>query len=46
MKITKAMIFKFLAAVLVPGGFIIWGIHEYSKIRRNSSKVQSDSDKT
>ena len=46
MKITKAMIVKLIAATIVPGGFIIWGLHEYSKYRSDAKKVCTSSDKT
>ena len=31
MKITKATVIKLVVATIVPGGFIIWGLHEINK---------------
>ena len=40
------MIVKFIAAAIVPGGFIIWGLHELSKrskrVTDNSSSSGDD----
>ena len=46
MKITKATVFKLIAATIVPGGFILWGLHELSKYRASNKKVPQDSNKT
>lgn len=46
MKITKVMIVKLITATIVPGGFIIWGLHEYSKYRANTKKICTNPDKT
>lgn len=38
MKLKKETIIKLIAATIVPGGFIIWGIHELGRRYRSNSK--------
>lgn len=38
--------FKFIAAAIIPGGFILWGLHELSRYRKNNKEVSSDSSET
>lgn len=46
MKITKTTVIKLIAAAIVPGGFIIWGLDEIVKrYRKRDKKVYPDSDK-
>jgi hypothetical protein len=44
MKIKKETLVKLIAATIVPGGFIIWGLHELAKLRKGDKRVQRDSD--
>ena len=38
MKIQKQTIIKLVAALIVPGGFIVWGLHELSRYYRQEDK--------
>lgn len=33
-KIDKETIAKFVASMIIPGGFIIWGIYEYTEYQK------------
>jgi hypothetical protein len=46
MKITKATVIKLIVAAIVPGGFIIWGLHEFSRYRMDCKKNANDNSKT
>jgi hypothetical protein len=46
MKITKATVIKLIVAALVPGGLIIWGLHEFNKYRVDCKKDAHDNSKT
>ena len=35
----KATLLKLLAAAIIPGGFIIWGLHELNILRRKRDNV-------
>jgi hypothetical protein len=37
----KATLLKLIAAAIVPGGFIIWGLHELSVLRRKRDNMDS-----
>jgi hypothetical protein len=37
-KIKKETIFKAIAAVVIPGGFIVWGIYELNRLRKTISR--------
>jgi hypothetical protein len=45
MKMTKATIIKLVVAALIPGGFIIWGLHEFNKYRMDCKKDAHDDSK-
>lgn len=38
----KATIIKLIAAIIVPGGFVIWGLHELSILSRKQDRVDSE----
>jgi hypothetical protein len=44
-KLSKSTVAKFLAAAIVPGGFIVWGLYEYSKFRRTKKSPDSGAPK-
>lgn len=47
MKLKKETIIKLIAATIVPGGFIIWGVHELSRrYRQNCKKTPHDPPQT
>ena len=43
MKIAKATVIKFVVAAIIPGGFILWGLHEISRRYRENDKKHDDS---
>lgn len=43
MKITKETVLKLIAATITPGGFLLWGIYELSRYRKNNKKISHDS---
>lgn len=42
----KATLLKLVAAAIVPGGFIIWGLHELTKFARRSKRASDSSSET